>query len=401
MPPIIVLFDLDGVLINPGGYRAAFSTVIQEFLEKSGLKNYKVPKNLPELFESHGVTNEWDMLPLTYAVTLDAAWTESSRKPDPKSFDEIYREKNEFISSGSTIDYKEKLQFLSQFFSRQNSPALDILDACLNGHQEEMFPALNLPMIKEIFAFGSDLNQSKINILFQNYVLGDQVFQNVYRKTPQIITESYLRLFDKPNLESAQIKLIKDLAGQKIIHPAVLTSRPSLAPKQVQSLEEGYSPETEIAASILDINDFPLIGYGRIDYIAKKFHFNADRLIKPVPFQALAAILAAWFQDELFGLESTAKLFGLNSNVNQGSAVSFLSSFPKNFDLHVYEDSFVGISSCQKALEILKSVGINAKLFSWGVAKNPEKIASLKSVGANIFENIGSALEESIKLFRF
>ena len=69
----ILLFDLDGVLILPRGYRAAVHDTLTYFLDDLNLSHLEVDDGLPPLFESLGVTSEWDMIAVSLAVALDAA----------------------------------------------------------------------------------------------------------------------------------------------------------------------------------------------------------------------------------------------------------------------------------------------------------------------------------------
>src|SRR5271169_2565203 len=68
----VVLFDLDGVLIKSGGYRAAFHAAMKYFLANMGLNSEIGPKeNDLVIFESYGVTAEWDMLSISLAIIFE------------------------------------------------------------------------------------------------------------------------------------------------------------------------------------------------------------------------------------------------------------------------------------------------------------------------------------------
>ena len=74
MAPIqIALFDVDGVLIIPGGYRRAATDTIHSALDRMNLAQHTPDKTVFECFESLGITNEWDMIPLYLCIVLNAA----------------------------------------------------------------------------------------------------------------------------------------------------------------------------------------------------------------------------------------------------------------------------------------------------------------------------------------
>ncbi|HAD05709.1 MAG TPA: hypothetical protein DCE76_00960, partial [Anaerolineaceae bacterium] len=64
----IFLLDIDGVLVKPGGYRTALHRTIAFFLQQLELpENFNLTEDEIGNFEAHGITSEWDMIPLTFA----------------------------------------------------------------------------------------------------------------------------------------------------------------------------------------------------------------------------------------------------------------------------------------------------------------------------------------------
>jgi len=51
--PLIMLFDLDGVMINPLGYRHAFFESARYFFLQMGLENPIELAGVPEIFEAN------------------------------------------------------------------------------------------------------------------------------------------------------------------------------------------------------------------------------------------------------------------------------------------------------------------------------------------------------------
>ena len=67
-PLHIHLFDMDSVLLHPGGYRAALIATITHFASALGLEDVAPTFEEIEAFESVGITSEWDMAPICVAA---------------------------------------------------------------------------------------------------------------------------------------------------------------------------------------------------------------------------------------------------------------------------------------------------------------------------------------------
>ncbi len=74
METTIVLFDIDGVLVQPAGYRAAVKATMDYFLDRLGVERDVFSEEIAVLFEALGVTSEWDMVPISLAVILEAVY---------------------------------------------------------------------------------------------------------------------------------------------------------------------------------------------------------------------------------------------------------------------------------------------------------------------------------------
>ena len=64
----IVLLDIDGVLVHPGGYRAALRATVNHFIEPPLV----IPEEVLTDLENRGISSEWDMAPLLLA----SYWTD-------------------------------------------------------------------------------------------------------------------------------------------------------------------------------------------------------------------------------------------------------------------------------------------------------------------------------------
>src|SRR3990172_11882052 len=67
------LFDIDGVLIHPGGYRAALKATVNHFSRLMGLGDLAPDDDTIEVFEACGLTSEWDSVPVCVAAMVTEA----------------------------------------------------------------------------------------------------------------------------------------------------------------------------------------------------------------------------------------------------------------------------------------------------------------------------------------
>ncbi len=59
-----LFFDIDGVLMNPLGYRQATRDTLAHLFSEIGVNNIEIPESNFSAFEAQGITSEWDMIPL-------------------------------------------------------------------------------------------------------------------------------------------------------------------------------------------------------------------------------------------------------------------------------------------------------------------------------------------------
>ncbi len=78
----IILLDVDGVLVQPGGYRAALRATVQHFIG-----DLNVQEDLLTDMEKRGISSEWDMSPLIIAAYWDDIL---SRQPMGNLSDDVF-----------------------------------------------------------------------------------------------------------------------------------------------------------------------------------------------------------------------------------------------------------------------------------------------------------------------
>ena len=402
MPLDVILLDLDGVVVQPGGYRAALKATVKYFLDQVGL-GYLTPEDyVAVLLESIGITSEWDMAPICLAIALDAAcayvpetiqpfdWEQVSRFMISKPHDDIIQ-----------IDYPGKIQLIADFLEDGTHPVIALLNASSDGRAQLVFPYLSkTPLLEALFGDTRQVLKSMTTQVFQNYVLGDKVFSKTYGLSNYFQTDSYLNMYDQPLLSIENCGTLKKLILNGDTYLSVYTARPSLPPQGTSYHPSSYTPEAEMALEMVGLQEVPIIAYGRMKYLAEEMEWDVEKLLKPAPTQAMAAIFAALMGREWDALSLAGKIVQAagQGNIEDGRGLINDSSpaFPVELNLHVFEDSAGGMRAVREASIIFNNIGIHTNTSYWGIARDEKKIAPLLNLGAAVFDDVNQALEAFI-----
>jgi hypothetical protein len=72
---------------------------------------------------------------------------------------------------------------------------------------------------------------------------------------------------------------------------------------------------------------------------------------------------------------------------------SFYNGFPE-LDVHIFEDSPVGIRGTMRAVDLLEMQGVTVRLTKWGISTDANKVSELQKLDANIVPDVNAALEQ-------
>jgi len=64
----VILLDVDGVLVNPAGYRAALHATLNYFATLMGTPHFDFHEEKIADLEKRGIFSEWDMVPVLLAA---------------------------------------------------------------------------------------------------------------------------------------------------------------------------------------------------------------------------------------------------------------------------------------------------------------------------------------------
>jgi hypothetical protein len=385
--PVITLFDLDGVLIQPGGYRAAVKATINYFARKLGLGDQTPKEEDLAFFEANGVTSEWDMVPICSAILIDLAINAAGLEFPDVSFEELstfIREKGIKIQA----DYRAEIERLTPYLKKPGVPAAEsLLEAVREGNVFQT--GGHGRYLTELLGDTRHVAGSETLRVFQNFILGNEGFVRAYGHPAEFKCDSYLTKYDSSLLTHENQERLQTLIAEGAIQAGVITARPSLAPAGMQDAGNDYSPEAELAMSLTGLSGIPVVGFGTIQFLGGKLRVLPDSLIKPSPVQALAGIAAACGEGMGKALDWAAAMVYEDGNCQAEQII------PVRFTLHIFEDSAIGIKACQGAADILRRHGIEATVKAWGIARNLDKIKALEAAGARIYPDVNEAIAEA------
>lgn len=364
----IILLDIDGVLVQPAGYRAALRATVNHFIGS----HFEVQEDLLTDLEKRGISSEWDMAPLIIA----SYWTWIlARQPMQNPPDDV-----------SLVAQHIRDQFSSDVAFNLSVPEFKLVggqypaeSAFHAGH----FESIPLNLRKNLLGGTRSIQSSHTMRIFQHYTLGSKKFSETYHLPAEIETESFLLTHDRSNISDE----IRSKLLQPGHHLAAFTARPSGPPCEVPGSMIGYAPEAELALELVGL-DIPLIAFGKLEYLASQHALDPATLIKPSPFQALAATLAAWTGEEWPALQAANDWH--ENHVLNGA----FNKLPKEFELIVVEDTMGGIRSVQSAGEILQKAGFNVHIHAIGLTSgSSSKAAAFQQADVQYFETWDSLIQ--------
>jgi len=368
----VLLLDIDGVLVRPGGYRAALHATLNHFVNLMGLPHYEFPEEKLVGFERRGITSEWDMAPLLLGVLWDDILSHQPLTDLPADVSsaaiEIGKTLNGYLPAELVIPEFELV--IGQY------PVETALRA---GH----FPSIPLALRTSLMHRSRDVLSSHTMRIFQHYTLGSRAFSRTYGLPAEIESESLLHQYDRSNINET----IREKLRRSGAHLAAFTARPSAPPREIEAPPLGYAPEAEIALELVGLSEIPLISFGRLQYLGEQRGYDPETLLKPSPVQALAGIAAALTGDEWSALQAACDWY------ETGQLTGLLAELPHSFALSVVEDTLGGIRSVRAAGEILHKAGLDVTVRAYGLTSgSAAKSAAFEQAGVPYYNDWGTLI---------
>jgi hypothetical protein len=370
----VLLLDIDGVLVSPGGYRAALHATLNYFVNLMGLPHFEFPEEKLAGFERRGITSEWDMVPLLLGVLCNDILSHQTGVSLPADVSsaavEIGRHLNGYRPSDLIIPEFELV------------PGQYPADTAL---QNGFFSSIPMLLRTNLLHHSRDVRFSQTMHIFQHFTLGSEAFTQTYDLRAEVETESLLHKYDKSNIDDATREKLR----QPGIHLTAFTARPSAPPREVEAPPLGYAPEAEIALDLVGLSDVPLISFGKLQYLGGQRGYDPEVLLKPSPVQALAGIAAALTGNEWAALRAACDWY------ETGQLTGALSELPQPLDVTIVEDTLGGVRSVQTAGEILQKAGLDVAIQAYGLTSgSAAKSAAFEQVGLPFFSDWGTLIDQ-------
>lgn len=353
----ILIFDMDGVLLEARGYHRALQETVRLAGEHLSVSNIQLTQQDIHKFESIGISSEWHSSALCMAFLN--IQTRSSVSNRSLSLDELYRAIQD--------------QPLEMPASERGLATIKQLCKKYNVDSNLIVPYI---------ANWEDIDRSLTMQWFQELVLGTESYQNRYKKVGRFNTQSYLRLYDLPLLSPDYAEIINNWVRIKNGRAAIMTNRPSVGPG-----DNSGSPEAEMGLDLVQLSMIPIIGFGEMSWLADSIEIDPGRLVKPNSSHALAAILSATHMER--------KLSLITSILDPVEWSDEILERLHGRTITVFEDTPAGLVSVSSAVKGLRKAGIDISIRSIGISKGGTKKVALEAQGAAIFGNINSALKRS------
>lgn len=368
----LLLFDVDGVLIEPHGYHYALQATLQKLGRMCGIPDCNLTEEDIAAFESNGVSTEWDSSAISLAYLLTQVWRIA---PDFRLPDRLAADPPPFHLPAP--DFRTLTTALAGirnqgWTSLERGAHLLVENDSLNPDQRTY--------LREIFAHARC--ESGINyLLFQELVAGSAAFARLYHLPPAFNAESYLMLYDKPLLLPGDASALKAWYRQPGRGAALFTARPGDAP-----LSTASALEAERGAELLALDGIPIASQGKIAWMSQQLNLPEQSLIKPAPAHVLMALLLA------AGVPLEETVQPVKAFLMESEAPSVLGRL-RGAQVCIFEDTSTGICSLQSAVQRLTRMGIDLQVKDVGISTHPAKKAALQDTGAQVFADIHSALQ--------
>ncbi len=373
----ILLFDMDGVLLEARAYHQALREVVERIGRALGFRQVDLTQEDIHFFESVGVTSEWDSSAICHALLLERVWElDPERKlPTQPPLPEV--ETHDL----SPPDFRS---FFRSLAGTKSEAVPSLADAERLLLQQRDHSPTQVETLQGIFHNARRIEGSLAHRMFQELILGSQSFRAQYGLEVSTTSKGYLLTLDVPALDERQTRQLNEWIAEGNHYAAVFTNRPSKP-----SGDFFDTPEAELGLKLVGLESVPIVGHGSLAWMTQERGLPMDALLKPSPVHALAALRCALGESVDSALQSSVSLV-FAGVVEAGWAVL------DGALVTVFEDTVKGLQSAHAAREILSRYGIGIDLRLRGVSPNEDKAYSLRAAGARVYADLPAALRSII-----
>ena len=401
---MIILFDIDGVLVNNLAYRAGIQQTQQYFAERLRVAAKPPTQDEIDVFEAESITIEWDSCAIIASALLlerlqaaptsagQRAWL-ASAPGDLWQMLEMLETLPKLAKVSAVIDYAGLARRVGAAARATGLlPARAALGIFLEdlAQQERVPLAVAEPLLRQVLGQIYVIEESPAMQVFQNAVLGDGRYADYYELAPRVAGAGLLEELDEPLMNRGITDRVLKARAAGGMFPGIYTARPSLAPLDAVDARRGYTPEAEIACQMVGLESLPVMGFGKLRWMAERFGRSGSQLVKPSPVHAMAAMAAARTGLEIESIKAAVA-------VERGGYLRYPLTACAGETVHVFEDSTNSLGAVKKAVAELNRLGLRLTLTCHGVApEGSPKRATLATeadfVHADVNEGVRAVL---------
>jgi hypothetical protein len=396
---MIILFDVDGVLVENRAYRAGIQRTTEYFSRRLSLQAQTPTDHDIDVFEAESITVEWDSCAIvTAALLLERLQSEGRSARGRARLAGMPRDLWQFLDAlparaaqKSSVDFAALARRVGAAARASGLlPARAALgDYLQDVSEQESIPApLAQPLLEHLLGQVYDIDQSPAMQVFQNYALGHEQYAKYYGLRPMVEGGSLLEELDRPLLRPDLRDNVMEQHARGQVFPVVFTARPSRTPLEAGGFGRGYTPESEIGVQLAGLSGVPVMGFGKLDWLARRVGRAGSELVKPSPVHSMAAIAAARTGLEVESIKAALA-------VERGDQLRYPLTACAGEEVHVFEDSPSSLRGVAQGVQHLNRLGLGLKLTRHGVALGGSpKHTTLVEVADCVHEDVNDGLEE-------
>jgi hypothetical protein len=391
----LFLFDVDSVLVEANGYLKALQDTVAHFSRRMGVGARPPTETEVRALEAHGLTSEWDSAPTCIAALLVERLRRDPTAALPNDWAKALATLSAHPLPLPHPDYTALAQRVGERLANQPGAAQAARavlweDVKTASGLEPHHPTLEA-LFDALLGHTHDFYHAPVTRYFQHMVIGSQGVRQTYGVAADFESAAYLQAHDRALLAADVRARLHRCVADGSVRIALYTARPSLPPADADVTTDGYSPEAEMARSLVKMDAYPLIGLGRMHWLARRENERVEHLVKPSPVQALAAIGAAWSGQEANALEAALVLH------RDGELRPPLANLDAA-TVHVCEDSPGGIDAVNHAVDALQAVGLDIAWQPHGItpAAGP-KAEAMATRSVPTYRSINEAILEALE----
>jgi hypothetical protein len=384
---MILLLDVDGVLIQNLAYRAALQQTVAYFSRRMGVEEITPTDAEIEIFESQSIIVEWDSGAICIAALLieRLKHVEDPARTLAPDFWEALDQLAAYPGLIERPDFSALARRVGALTPSDAPPAHRALALFLSDNVETR-------PVASLLSNCYDIDRAPATQVFQNYALGHREYTEAYGLPPHVEGEPLLEKLDRPNLspEMRDQLLAARSAGEA--SPILYTARPSRAPLEINPNPRGFTLEAEIARKLAGLDSVPVMGFGKVDWLARRVGLRGMDFVKPSPLQAIAAIAAARTGLELESLKAAFAVL-------RGDPLRYPLTACAHETVHVFEDSPSSLQGVSRAVEMLNRQGLGLQLIRHGIAPaDSPKRATLSQAADVMHADVNEGLAEVLSV---